>query len=89
LIRWLFWSVFYFSFIGLKEFIKLANPSFNHKLSPEYYIFGVLIYAIIGLSGLGYIDVRFSAIIFVIFLFKLLLSFSGKLIQIGKILLPI
>jgi len=74
-----FFGVFsIFSFIGLKEFIKLANPSFNHKLSPEYYIFGVLIYAIIGLSGLGYIDVRFSAIIFVIFFIQIAVELFRK-----------
>lgn len=56
-----------FTFIGLREFSQLARSSSVQKVSLEYYLFGMLIYFIISLSGLGYIDVRFSAIIFVIF----------------------
>ena len=57
-----------FNFIGLKEFYRLSNSANNltSKATPEYYVFGMLIYFIIGLSGIGYIDVRFNAIIFVI-----------------------
>lgn len=57
-----------FTFIGLKEFSKLINITNNipTKATPEYYFFGILIYIIIGLSGIGYIDVRYNAIIFVI-----------------------
>ncbi|MBC8319115.1 MAG: CDP-archaeol synthase [Bacteroidetes bacterium] len=60
-----------FTFIGLKEFYKLARLSPNNKATPEYYLFGILIYAIVGLSGLGYIDIRYSAIIFVIFFIQI------------------
>jgi len=67
-----------FSFIGLNEFFKLANPSPNLKVSPEYYFFGLLIYTIIGLSGLGIIDVRYSAIIFVIFFIQIAIELFRK-----------
>jgi phosphatidate cytidylyltransferase len=57
-----------FNFIGLKEFFRLSNSANNLTSKPtiEYYVFGMLIYFIIGLSGIGYIDVRYNAIIFVI-----------------------
>lgn len=67
-----------FTFIGLKEFFQLSKPTPKQKVSPEYYIFGIIIYAIIGLSGLGYIDVRFSAIIFVIFFIQIAIELFRK-----------
>lgn len=70
-----------FNFIGLKEFLKLANLSITQTTSnraPEYYIFGVLIYAIIGLSGLGYIDIRYTSIIFVIFFIQIAIELFRK-----------
>lgn len=70
-----------FNFIGLKEFYKLAKLSSTNNTSakaPEYYIFGMLIYAIIGLSGLGYIDIRYSSIIFVIFFIQIAFELFRK-----------
>ncbi len=67
-----------FNFIGLKEFFNLAKPSASHKATPEYYVFGTLIFFIIGLSGLGYIDVRYSAIIFVIFFIQIAIELFRK-----------
>ncbi len=69
-----------FNFIGLKEFHKLAGFSNkpSSKATPEYYIFGILIYFIIGLSGIGYIDVRFSAVIFVILFIQIAIELYRK-----------
>ena len=70
-----------FNFIGLKEFLKLANLSNTNTTygrSPEYYIFGMLIYFIIGLAGLGYIDIRYSAIIFVILFIQIAVELFRK-----------
>lgn len=67
-----------FNFIGLKEFSQLATPSSNHKATPEYYLFGMLVYIIIGLSGLGYIDIRYNAIIFVIFFIQIAVELFRK-----------
>jgi phosphatidate cytidylyltransferase len=69
-----------FTFIGLKEFYRLSKSSnkLSSNASPEYYIFGMLIYFIIGLSGLGYIDVRFSAIIFVILFIQIAIELYRK-----------
>ena len=62
-----------FNFIGLKEFNKLIQTGKESKpnASIEYYFFGMVIYFLIGLSGLGYIDVRYTALIFVIFFIQI------------------
>ena len=67
-----------FNFIGLKEFAKLTGYSENRKPGIEYYLFGVIIYLIIGLSGLGYIDIRNTAIIFVIFFLQIAIELFRK-----------
>ena len=67
-----------FTFIGLKEFYKLASPSVTKKPTFEYYLFGMLIYIIIGLSGLGYIDVRNTGIIFVLFFVQIAIELFRK-----------
>lgn len=70
-----------FSFVGLKEFYKLANLSFSgtdSRATLEYYIFGMLIYAVIGLVGLGFIDIRYSSIIFVIFFLQIAIELFRK-----------
>ncbi len=56
-----------FNVIGLAEFYKLVNVKTVKQFPVDYYVFGTLIYLLIGLSGLGYIDIRNIAIIFVIF----------------------
>ncbi len=67
-----------FTFIGLKEFAKLAGYNENRKPGFEYYLFGIIIYLIIGLSGLGYIDIRNTAIIFVIFFLQIAVELFRK-----------
>ncbi len=69
-----------FTFIGLKEFARLTKSSNNisGKATAEYYIFGMLIYFIIALSGLGYIDVRFSAVILVILFIQIAIELYRK-----------
>ncbi len=70
-----------FCFIGLKEFYRLANlpsPGTVSRATPEFYIFGLLIYAIIGLVGLGFIDIRYSSIIFVIFFLQIAIELFRK-----------
>lgn len=64
--------------IGLKEFYALANSSDNKKPGIEYYVFGIIIYFIIGLSGLGYIDIRNTAIIFVLFFLQIAIELFRK-----------
>lgn len=70
-----------FNFIGLKEFLQLAKPSPDHPApgkAPEYYVFGMLVYFIIGLIGIGYLDIRYSAIIFVIFFVQVAIELFRK-----------
>lgn len=68
-----------FNFIGLKEFGRLAMPSKqSSSATTEYYIFGTAIYTIIGSAGLGYIDVRFTAIIFVILFIQIAIELYRK-----------
>lgn len=66
-----------FVFIGLKEFYQLAGKS-TKKPTIEYYIFGILTYMIIGLSSLGYMDVRNTAIIFVFFFLQIAIEIFRK-----------
>jgi phosphatidate cytidylyltransferase len=67
-----------FNIIGLSEFDRLMNPKTHKKTSLEYYVFGTVIYLIIGLSGLGYIDIRNNAIIFVIFFLQIAIELFRK-----------
>jgi len=69
-----------FNFIGLKEFHRLSNSASNlsSKATPEYYVFGMLIYFVIGLSGIGYIDVRYIAVIFVILFIQIAIELYRK-----------
>ena len=69
-----------FNFVGLKEYQKLTLQAnkLHAKATPEYYIFGTLIYTIIGLSGLGIIDVRFSALIIVILFVQIAIELYRK-----------
>lgn len=74
-----FFIVFsFFTIIGLKEFAELTGFGKNKKPTIEYYIFGLIIYAVIGLSGLGYIDVRNTALIFIIFFLQIAIELFRK-----------
>jgi len=67
-----------FAVIGLKEFHRLAGTSTGKKPGFEYFIFGILIYFIVGLSGLGYIDIRNTAIIFLFFVLQIAIELFRK-----------
>lgn len=69
-----------FSFLGLHEFLLLSGLQDSRKYHADYYIFGLLIYLLVALIGLGYLDIRFS------YLFLLILSatFILELFRTGK-----
>jgi phosphatidate cytidylyltransferase len=74
-----FFIVFsFFTFVGLREFYGLSRKDQKNKNNIEYYVFGILIYILIGLSGIGYIDVRNTAFIFVIFFLQIAFEIFRK-----------
>lgn len=64
----LFFIVFSaFTFVGLIEFLKLSPVKDGINKNIGYLIFGMLIYALTGLIGLGYLDIRFIYLLLLIF----------------------
>lgn len=49
-----------FAFITLNEFFILSETNNGRKQNIPYFVFGILFYIIVGLIGLGYIDIRFA-----------------------------
>lgn len=56
----------------------MAGKSNGGKPGFEYLLFGILIYLIVGLSALGYIDIRNTAIIFLIFIIQISIELFRK-----------
>lgn len=65
----------FFTIVGLKEFYQLSEKENNSKPDLFFYLSGLLIYSLISLSGLGYIEIKFLflglPIIFLQILFEL------------------
>jgi phosphatidate cytidylyltransferase len=62
-----FGLMFVFAFFGLNEFILLSGTGDSRKKNPAFYLFGLLIYALIGLIGLGYVDIVLSYLLLLVF----------------------
>ncbi len=56
-----------FTFVGLIEFLKLSPVKDGINKNIGYLVFGMLIYALTGLMGLGYLDLRFTYFLLLIF----------------------
>lgn len=56
-----------FTFIGINEFFILSGTNNGRKKNIFYFIFNILTYSIIGLIGLGFLDIRFAYFLFLIF----------------------
>ena len=56
-----------FTFVGLVEFLKLSTVKDGLSKNVGYLVFGMLIYILTALMGLGYIDLRFAYFILLIF----------------------
>jgi phosphatidate cytidylyltransferase len=59
--------MFVFAFIGLNEFFKLSGQNDGRKNNPVYYLFGMLVYTLVGLIGLGYVDIVFLYLLLLLF----------------------
>ncbi len=62
-----FFALFFvFNLIGLNEYFLLARKEDSRKDNYLYFIFGSLLYALVALMGLAYLDIRFSYLAFAI-----------------------
>ena len=79
-----------FGFCGLamNEFILIRAKGTSRKSAIPYYVFGLLNYTIIGLIGLGYLDIRFAFLILLTFpllmVFELFNRFEDSWKRIGS-----
>lgn len=62
-----FGVILFFAFIGLNEFLLLLKIKGGRKGNFIYYLFGVLIYFVLALIGLGYVDIRFAFLLLLLF----------------------
>jgi len=63
----LFGVLLFFVFVALNEFLLLLKIKGGRSGNPIFYIIGLLIYVVTSLIGLGYIDIRFAWLLFLIF----------------------
>jgi phosphatidate cytidylyltransferase len=59
--------IFIFTLLGLNEFFILSGSNNGRKNNIHFYFFGMLIYVVTGLIGLGYIDFRFGLLLLLLF----------------------
>lgn len=68
----------FFTIIGLKEFYRLQEKDFNPKADILFYLSGVLIYSLISMVGLGYIEIKFLFLGLPIFFLQILFELYRK-----------
>ncbi len=73
-----FGVMFVFTFIGLNEFFLLSGLKDSRKKNVAYYLFGMLIYSLVGLIGLGYVDIIFSYLLLLLFPVTIILELFRK-----------
>lgn len=74
-----FFTIFFgFTFIGLIEFLKLSPVADGLKRNAGYLISGMLIYCLVALMGLGFLDLRFAYLLLLIFSATLILELFRK-----------
>ncbi len=67
-----------FAFLALNEFFIISGSNNGRKNNILFFIFGILFYAITGLIGLGYIDIRFSYFLLLMFPLSVLFELFRK-----------
>jgi phosphatidate cytidylyltransferase len=73
-----FGLMFVFNFIGLNEFFLLTRKGDQRNRNIAFYLFGVLIYTLVALIGLGYVDIRFSYLLLLFFPLSIILELLRK-----------
>jgi len=58
---------FIFSFLGLDEFFRLTARNDRRKENIMYYVLGMFVYSLVGLIGLGLVDIRYVYPILLVF----------------------
>lgn len=56
-----------FSVLGLNEFFILSGTNNGRKNNLMYYLLGTIFYVVIGLTGLGYLDISFVFLLILVF----------------------
>ena len=59
--------ILFFAFVGLNEFLLLQDIEGGRKKNMIFYAFGLLIYLLVALIGLGYVDIRFAFLLLLLF----------------------
>ena len=59
--------MFFFCLIALNEFFIISSPGQSRKNNYLYFLFGMFNYVVVGLIGLGYLDIRFAFLILLTF----------------------
>ncbi len=67
-----------FTIIGLKEFYNLREIKSNPKAGILFYLSGFLIYAIIAMAGLGYIQSKYLLLALLIFFLQIIIELYRK-----------
>lgn len=67
-----------FSTLALNEFFLLSSPHKGRKHHVSYFIFGIIIYSLAGLIGIGYLDIRFAVFLLPIFLLVIVVELFRK-----------
>lgn len=62
-----FGVILFFVFVSLNELLLLLKIEGGRSKNYTYYIFGILIYVLTALMGLGYIDIRFAYLLLLLF----------------------
>jgi len=70
--------IFFFAFLGLNEFFIISGSNNGRKHNIHYYIFGMLIYVVTGLIGLGYIDYNFGILLLLVFPLTIVIELFRK-----------
>jgi phosphatidate cytidylyltransferase len=68
----------FFVFISLNEFLLLQKIKGGQKENFIYYFFGLLIYILVGLMGLGFVDVSFALFLLLLFPFTFVVELFRK-----------
>ena len=73
-----FGVIFVFTFLALKEFLVLSGARGNTSQNITYLGLGMFCYILVGLIGLGYIDIRFAFLLLLLFPILVILELFRK-----------
>lgn len=70
--------MFFFCIVALNEFLLISTHKENIGRKLLYFLFGIFIYCIVSLIGLGYLDIRFAYLILLTFPITIVIELFSK-----------